>query len=207
MKTRLSPVIALVCFSFYLISCKNDAKEKQEINKPVKSIHDAAFNVAMDTILSSYYDLTESFVSWDSSGISRHGSDLKMALDSFALDDLVKDSAVHASAFEPLSNARVEINSIIADPSWEEKRASFNLLSDNLKTFLTTVKYDGSKIYWQECPMAFDDTKPGYWLSPVDSIRNPYLGIHHPKYGSGMLECGGTKEVIDFMHKDSTGKK
>ena len=206
MKTRLFPVIAIVCLSSCFISCKNGSKEKQEINKPVNSSHGAAFNNAIDTILSHYYDLTESFVNWDSSDIHKHSADLKIALDSFALDDLIKDSAVHASAFEPLSNARVEINSIIADPSWEEKRASFNLLSDNLKTFLTSVKYDQSRIYWQECPMAFDDTRPGYWLSPVDSIRNPYLGLHHPKYGSGMLECGGTKEVIDFMHKDSTGK-
>jgi hypothetical protein len=129
-----------------------------------------------------------------------------MTLDSFALESLVPDSAVHAAVQESLSNARVEISSIIADPSLEEKRASFNLLSDNLKNFLTTVKYDKAKIFWQECPMAFDDTKPGYWLSPVDSVRNPYLGIKHPKYGSGMLQCGGTKELIDFVGRDSTIK-
>ena len=204
MKKIVSLAFILVAFNFF--SCKNAEKESKESEKKMASQHSHEFNQSVDMILNSYYDLSESFVNWDSAGISRNSNALKMALDSFALDKLITDSAVHAAALEPISNARVEITSIIADPSLEEKRASFNLLSDNLKTFITAVKFDSYKIYWQECPMAFDDTRPGYWLSKVDSIRNPYLGTKHPKYGSGMLECGGTKEVLDFAATDSTGK-
>ena len=205
MKSLITP-ICFVVLAIGFLSCKNGSDKKQDESIKVTSKHSTTFNNAVDRILGSYYNLSEAFVNWDSANIGKHSVELKVALDSFALDQLLTDSIVHNSAREPLSNARVEINSIIDDPSLDEKRASFNLLSDNLKTFLVTVKYDSRKIYWQECPMAFDDTKPGYWLSPIDSIRNPYLGTKHPKYGSGMLECGGTKEVIDFTGKDSTAK-
>ena len=202
----LIKTVAVVFFSIHFIACKNDSKEKQTIDKPVVSKHSSAFNNSVEMILMNYYSLSEAFVNWDTSRINTYSNSLKIALDSIDMDELLTDSIVHSAAFESLSNARVEIGSIIADPSLEEKRASFNLLSDNLKNLLITIKYDKQKIYWQECPMAFDDTKPGYWLSPVDSIRNPYLGTKHPKYHSGMLECGGTKEVIDFTGKDSTAK-
>jgi hypothetical protein len=49
--------------------------------------------------------------------------------------------------------------------------------------------------------MAFNDTEPGDWLSETDSIRNPYLGLHHPKYGKAMIDCGQTKSTIDFTKK------
>jgi len=39
------------------------------------------------------------------------------------------------------------------------------------------------------------------WLSETDSVRNPYLGLHHPKYGKAMIECGSTKSTIDFISK------
>jgi hypothetical protein len=46
--------------------------------------------------------------------------------------------------------------------------------------------------------MAFNDAEPGVWLSSSDSVRNPYLGLHHPKYKSEMVECGGPKDTLNF---------
>jgi hypothetical protein len=65
---------------------------------------------------------------------------------------------------------------------------------------MRTIRYDESKIYLQECPMAFHDTAHGIWLSSKAEIRNPYLGLHHPKYKSGMLKCGETKDTLNFVH-------
>jgi hypothetical protein len=44
--------------------------------------------------------------------------------------------------------------------------------------------------------MAFNDIDSGYWLSKSNSIRNPYMGLHHPRYHSGMLNCGETLDSI-----------
>ena len=88
--------------------------------------------------------------------------------------------------------------SSLAGANLEEKRRGLNALTQNLYVFLKSVQYDEKKIYLQECPMAFNDTESGLWLSEVDSIRNPYLGLRHPKYGKGMLECGDNKSVIEY---------
>jgi hypothetical protein len=72
-------------------------------------------------------------------------------------------------------------------------------MSKLLFEFLNTARYDVAKIYFQECPMAFDDVNPGNWISPTEDVRNPYLGTKHPKYKSGMLECGGPIDTLNFM--------
>jgi hypothetical protein len=51
--------------------------------------------------------------------------------------------------------------------------------------------------------MPFNDTGRAVWLSKSDTLRNPYLGLHHPRYGSGMLECGTQEATIDFASNES----
>ena len=57
-------------------------------------------------------------------------------------------------------------------------------------------KYEGPTLYFQNCPMAFNDTEPANWISKTKEIMNPYMGKKHPKYQSGMLNCG---EIIDTI--------
>ncbi|HUQ96340.1 MAG TPA: hypothetical protein VM010_01660, partial [Chitinophagaceae bacterium] len=79
-----------------------------------------------------------------------------------------------------------------------EKRHAFHSFSQNLYDLLRTIKYDGATVYLQQCPMAFNETEEGLWLSKTEKIRNPYLGLHHPKYKGGMISCGETKDVLHF---------
>ena len=83
------------------------------------------------------------------------------------------------------------------------KRESLHALTQHLYDFLRAVRYDAKPLYLQKCPMAFNDTGEGVWLTDrgKDSIRNPYLGLHHPRYGKGMLECGENESTIDFQKK------
>jgi hypothetical protein len=143
--------------------------------------------------------MTEGFVNWDTANINHPAFELKTALDSLKLDELKKDTTgIYETALDPLANARAEVASILADPSLAEKRGSLNILSDNLRNLLVVVKYDRAKIYWQECPMAFGEDRPGNWLSKTIDIRNPYLGTKDPQYGDKMLNCGGPKDTIKF---------
>jgi len=157
-------------------------------------------------MLNSYYQLTEAFVNWDTASINKYGNEFKVALDSVQINELQKDTVIYLTALDPLANAKTEINSILADPSINEKRGSLNILSDNIRSLLVTVKYDQAKIYWQECPMAFGEEKPGNWLSKTIDVRNPYLGTKDPKHGDNMLECGGPKDTINFIMADTTRK-
>jgi len=171
------------------------------------SKHSEAFNKSMALVLNAYYEMTEGFVNWDTTAINSSGQELKVALDSLKIDELQKDTIIYLTVLDYYNNAKAEVASIIADPSIAEKRGSLNILSDQLKTIWTTVKYDGQKAYWQECPMAFGDEKSGNWLSKTKDVRNPYLGTKHPEYGDGMLSCGGPKDTIKFDPVVDTTKK
>jgi hypothetical protein len=168
------------------------------------SKHSDVFNTSVETMLDAYYKMTEAFVSWDTAIINSSGNELKRAIDSLKMDELKKDTLIYQTTLEPLEIAKTELNSILTDPSIAEKRGSLNILSDNLRTLLVIVKYDKAKVYWQECPMAFGDDKPGNWLSKTKAVRNPYLGTKDPKYGSDMLNCGGPKDTINFVPVETT---
>lgn len=163
------------------------------------SQHSQAFNQSVQKMMNAYYNLTEGFVNWDTASVNKYSLELKSAIDSIQMNDLKKDSIIHQTAISYWDNSKMELANLIDKPSLDEKRISLNILSDNLYNFLRTVRFDNAKVYWQECPMAFNEDESGYWLSKTEAVRNPYLGTKHPKYGKGMLECGGPKDTLNFM--------
>ena len=70
------------------------------------------------------------------------------------------------------------------------------MVSENLYPLLKTIGYEGPKLYWQNCPMAFGENKEGNWLSNTPEIINPYLGKNHPQYKATMFGCGETKDSL-----------
>ena len=179
--------------------------------KPVAlavSKHSVTFNQSVQSLLDDYYNLSEGFVNWDTVAIIRYGNELKSSLDSLKVDELKVDTTgIYESVIDPLDNAKNEVASIISGAPIDNKRVSFNRLSENLRLVFIVVKYDQGKLYWQECPMAFGEGQSGNWLSKTEAVRNPYLGNKHPKYKDGMMGCGESKDVINFMLPDTTIKK
>jgi Cu(I)/Ag(I) efflux system membrane fusion protein len=72
--------------------------------------------------------------------------------------------------------------------SLDEERENFALLNKALYNSMKFLGYSGDPVYYQFCPMAFDN-KGAYWLSSTEDIRNPY-------FGDQMLKCGETKEIL-----------
>jgi hypothetical protein len=181
--------------------------QRSEKQQPLAvSKHSESFNLSLEDVLSSYYVFTEGFVNWDTVAINASGIKLKLALDSLKLEELQKDSLIYQTALDPYNNAKVELLSILAEVSILEKRGSLNVLSDNLRNLLVIAKYDRAKVYWQECPMAFGEDRPGNWLSKTDAVRNPYQGLKDPVYGDKMLACGAPKDTINFIETGTTKK-
>ncbi len=205
--TMLFAILLLVIglLQFYIFSKSGSSNDAGPKPPPLTvSKHSEAFNTSMGVLLTAYYGMTEGFVNWDTITISKFGNQLKLALDSLKMEDVKKDSLIYQTALDPYNNAKTELDAILADPSIAEKRGSLNILSDNIRNLLVIVKYDQAKVYWQECPMAFDGDRPGNWLSPTDKVRNPYLGTKDPQYGNSMLECGGPKDTINFIAAEAT---
>ena len=203
--------ILVLLFAAYIWYSFSKGKKRVKGPKPIAlavSKHSPAFNQSVQSVLDAYYNISEAFVKWDTVGIAKHGSELKMALDSLKVEELKVDTTgIYETALDPLANAKSEMANILSQPSIDTKRTAFNNLSENLRLLFIVVKYDQGKLYWQECPMAFGEDQPGYWLSKTDAVRNPYLGTSHPKYKDGMLECGGPKDTINFMVSDTMGTK
>ena len=202
--------ILLLLFAGYIWYTFKGGKKRTKGPKPVAmavSKHSPSFNQSVQSVLDAYFNMSEAFVNWDTTNLAKHGNELKSALDSLKIEELKVDTTgIYETALDPLANAKNEAANILKELSIDNKRTAFNNLSENLRLLFIVVKYDQGKLYWQECPMAFGEDQPGYWISKTDAVRNPYLGTSHPKYKDGMLACGSPKDTINFMSQDTIGK-
>ena len=87
-------------------------------------------------------------------------------------------------------------DAILKETDITEMRQDFRMVSENLFPLLKMIHYEGTKLYWQNCPMAFGEGKDGSWLSNTEEIINPYLGKNHPEFKGSMLHCGEIKDTI-----------
>jgi len=180
-------------------------KDKPSGPKPeglTVSKHSNGFNESMSKTMDSYYALTESFVNWDTTKINTSLADLRTSVDSLRIQEMEKDSAIYPTVQSQWESIKAEISGMQADTSLYEKREDLNMLSQQLFDLLRIVKYDAAKVFYQECPMALNNYESSaFWLSAnseTKSRRNPYLGLHDPKYGKAMLTCGQTRDSINF---------
>lgn len=168
--------------------------------KPVPiavSKHSDVFNRSMEDVLASYINLTNAFAGNDTSAIAKAGSRFKNSLDSFKVEELKVDTLIYQTALQPFENVKSETASVISDPSINEKRGSFNILSNELFSLLSTIRYDLAKLYWHECEKAFGEGNPGNWLSKNEEEKtNPY----------GIEDCAEVKTTIDFVPVADTTK-
>ena len=161
------------------------------------SKHSSEFNESLQNVLNAFYNMTDAFAANDTDAIHKSAAVLKDAFENLKIDELKKDSTIYLTAIDPVNNAKAELESILQDPSTEEKRGSLNILSDNLRILLVVVKYDLAKVYWQECDQAFGEDIPGNWLSRSTDSKNPYpLKNNQP--------CGAPKDTLNYMEQDST---
>ena len=192
MRTALIGVLSLVI----LISCNNSKQENKTETKSV-SIHSNSFNASVQSALDSYHALTEAFVNWDSATVDKKAAELRLKLDSINFYGFTPASIT--APVDTLNLAKNDLQAMTTAKDIFSKRQALNTLSQRIYSFLNTVQYDEKKIYLQECPMAFNnEATPGMWLSRNEAIRNPYMGLHHPKYGKAMIECGDTKDSVNF---------
>src|SRR6188474_321714 len=208
MKRVLLAIIGIILAIIVVVGWKFVFPKKRGDNGPqpqglTVSRHSSSFNESMTNAMNSYYALTESFVNWDTAKVNSSITALKIAVDSIRIPEMQKDSAIYETAQSTWESIKSEITGMQLDTSLYEKRESLNMLSDNLFNLLRIVKYDVAKVYYHECPMALNNYESSaFWLSTEGNNkkrRNPYLGLHDPKYGKAMLTCGATRDSINYV--------
>ncbi len=195
--------LALILLVF-LAACTDD-KKPAALTSTTQSSFSNEINQDFKGVLDSYYNLSELLVKWDSTAIDSATMELKEKVDQLsarmdtATGELKSRLATGDTAFAEVRNTALELT---IHKDLTARRHSFHILSENLFRFLETAGYDQSRIYLHECTMPFNDTGRGVWLSKTEDKRNPYLGLHHPYYKAGMLECGTLEGKIDRVKED-----
>jgi len=190
--------LAAVLFVTYWFFIKKDtrvAEPKQEAIKINK--HSREFNQRVAAVVTTYLDMKNAFVDADTAAAKQAGQRLITQADSLKLDELKKDdSQILLAAQQEVSDIKANAQAMLQENALTEMREDFRMVSENLYPFLKTIGYEGEKLYWQNCPMAFGENKEGNWISSTAEILNPYLGKNHPVYKATMLGCGETKDSL-----------
>ena len=178
------------------VACKNkeDKTAAPETAEPKVAngyAYTETFNQSMNTVLNAYYNLKDAFVASDTVKINTEAVVLKNLLDSFKLEEVQQfDTLGFSSINGRPGDVAAEISGMLGEKELEKKRESFEMVSNAFYDMVRVIKPTGATIYYQYCPMAFDN-KGAYWLSSADSIMNPY-------FGKKMLTCGEVKETLKF---------
>ena len=159
--------------------------------------HSEVFNQSVSTAMNAYFDMKTAFVDADTAKAKENCVKFIQLLDSIPLNELKKDTTnIYESAYSDFSNIKSNAASLLQQTSILEMRKDFGMVSENLYPFFRTINYEGEKMYWQNCPMAFGEDKGANWISNTKEIINPYLGKNHPEYKGSMLHCGDIKDTI-----------
>lgn len=179
----------------FLAACGGKDEQAAETAAPktlAASAHSDSFNLAFGRMLSTYFELKDQFIAENDTAIAQKTvaliSDVAGAAVGF--EEFKNDSVVAATARSYAVSISSELKSIVSEQDREERRKSFQVVSEQIYDLIRTVRYDRAVVYHQYCPMAFNDAG-AFWLSNSSDIRNPYL----PKK---MLTCGEVKDSIDF---------
>ena len=87
-------------------------------------------------------------------------------------------------------NMDKQVKLLVYSAKIDEQRIAFSGFSDQFYKAIRTFGLMGKTVHYQFCPMA-KDGKGAYWMSESKEIRNPY-------FGAKMIDCGETKETLNY---------
>ncbi|MEO7309607.1 MAG: DUF3347 domain-containing protein [Chitinophagaceae bacterium] len=150
----------------------------------------SAFSGSFDKMLNTYYVLRDAFVKSDPGTVDIVASQFRFDVDTLNVKELKADPAIISTAQNLKESVSAEIQAMLKTPGIEDKRKSFQIVSDAIYDLIRTVKFDKGMVYQLHCPMAFNNAGAN-WLSNKDEVINPY-------FGDKMLHCGEAIDSLDF---------
>jgi hypothetical protein len=188
--------IILIARPFFCNSRKDDksavgtVEEKQQ---PISIANNSdSFNQSFTHLINAYIDLKDALVASDAAKATAAAQTLRTAADSLKVNEIKGDSTgvIKETALTYTSTITGSAQALVAEKDIEGKRKEFGNIADAMWTLTRTVRYSGKKLYWEYCPMAFNN-QGAYWISYERDIKNPY-------FGSKMMTCGSVEDSIDY---------
>jgi len=197
MKRVILPVIVIVIAgvaAYFFIFKKDDKPAAPEDKQKPLAVgeHSSAFMQSFEKLLTAYIGVKEGLVASDTAKANAAARKMVIAADSLKVDEIQADTngIIKETARTYMSILSSSAKGLAGEATIDEKRKEFEMIADHMWQLTRTVKYDGQKLYWQYCPMAFND-RGAYWMSNEREIRNPY-------FGDKMLHCGDVKDSLDY---------
>jgi hypothetical protein len=195
-------VLVLAGLVAWKLMSKKEAPKMAQPDLALKiSKNTGIFNTAFAELMTDYYSLKDALVEWDTVKADQAAYALARKADSLPVDQIKGDSNIVLTAKSLVASVGSEAKGIVGEGNIEQKRRGFNMLTDELYNLVRAVRYDAEVIYHARCPMAFNETDEGFWLSNSPKIVNPYLGNKHPTYKSKMLGCGEIVDSVNFAKR------
>jgi hypothetical protein len=194
--------LALLCvvtglLRFVILKEGNAAKPADSVSSRLPAGHfSPALYQSVENVFTTYLTMVNLFGKEDTGLIAESGNQLKTALDSLNIEELVADTVLYDAVYLSLDNARAETKSIIEDPDLGEKRASLNILSQEFFNMLTALQIQKPAFRFFRCVNAFGEGNPGYWIGDLQSA-NPY----------GIPDCATVDKLIGTGTDEQTKTK
>lgn len=182
--------------AYFLFFNKGEKREEGEKQKPLAiGEHNDAFSQSYNNLLNAYTGVKDALVASDTAKAAAAAQQLKAAADSLKVNEIQGDSTglLKETALNYASTISSSSHALALEANIAAKRKEFEMIAEALWNLTRTVKYSSQKLYWQYCPMAFNN-RGAYWLSNEAQIRNPY-------FGDEMLECGSVQDSLDYSAK------
>lgn len=199
MKKLLAIVfLGVVLFGIWWWFFKEDTHQTNQRVEALKvGRHSNPFNQSISNAVFSYLDIKAALVEADSIKAKSSATKFMSMIDSLKLEDLTKDTTVILATVQAqINDIKTNAAAMLKEPNLPEIRQDFRMVTENFYPFLKTIRYEGQKLYLQNCPMAFGEGKDANWISNTEEIVNPYLGKHHPEFKGTMLHCGTIVDTI-----------
>lgn len=139
----------------------------------------------LKAVFDIYFEIKEALIKSDAGIASSKSTELLKAINSVMMNKLEID--VHLVYMKVLDGLKEKSQKIAESDEVEIQRNQFVDLSKYIYQLMKASKTE-TPVYYQFCPMA-NSGKGANWLSKESAIKNPY-------YGSKMLTCGKTVEIL-----------
>lgn len=188
-------VLAVVGFVAWKFLGGKDETPREKQKPVAQGENTGPFNQSYAELLNAYYGVKDALVASDSAKASQAALGLITASDSLKLNEIQGDTTglIGSSAQSYTANISSTAKALADSKTLDDQRRQFEVIADAVYSLTRTVKYSGQKVYWQYCPMAFND-KGAYWVSKDAEILNPY-------FGDEMLNCGTVEDSLDYSKK------
>ena len=179
--------ILVFVLAFFAVSCSSSEKKQEntavsdfstQVTPPQKE--------ALNQWVLQYFKVKNALVATNVEKAKESATEFTTLINATKTDDFQGESLSFLTAHQ--QTLLTHLAEITNTSDVEVQRTALSGVTQSVYEITKAFKPNAQKVYYQFCPMAFDD-KGGYWLNEEEKVYNPY-------FGDKMLHCGKVQETL-----------